>query len=54
MQRLGMDYVAFRAASDNWLQIVRSRGPEAVTAVYQSVLAGGAPPREGQIVSMHP
>jgi len=52
MSQLGADYVRFRADSDNWLQVVRSAGPEAVERVYQSVLAGAAQPCEGQIVSL--
>ncbi len=52
MAQLGTDYVEFRRDSDRWLQIERHVGPAAVEAAYQSVLAGGAEPSSGQIVSM--
>jgi hypothetical protein len=52
MMQLGTDYVGFRADSDQWLEVVRSSGPEDVESVYQSVLAGASDPRSGQIVSM--
>jgi len=53
MARLGEDYVAFRSDSDRWLEIVRSRGPEAVESTYQAVLTGGVPPQVGHVVSLH-
>tara|TARA_R110002049_G_scaffold56036_1_gene154849 strand:- start:2171 stop:3271 length:1101 start_codon:yes stop_codon:yes gene_type:complete len=54
MLNMGTDYVAFRAASDNWLTVTHSRGVEAVEATYQAVLAGRADAKSGQIVSMWP
>lgn len=54
MARLGEDYVAFRSDSDRWLEIVHSRGPQHAERTYQAVLAGGAPPQNGHIVSLWP
>lgn len=52
LMQLGRAYYGFRLFSDGWLQIDRGYGPEAVDAVYQSVLAGSADPARGQVVSM--
>jgi hypothetical protein len=52
MLRLGTAYVGFRQFCDGWLRIERSSGVEAVTAVYQQVLAGKADPSIGQIISL--
>ena len=52
MMRLGAAYVAFRQFCDKWLQVEDSFGVEAVTAVYQRVLAGKADPATGQIISL--
>ena len=54
MMNMGAEYVAFRAASDNWLTLERGFGIEAVEQTYQAVLAGKADARSGQIVSMWP
>ncbi len=55
MMQLGRSYYGFRLFSDSWLGVDRSFGPDAVAAVYQSVLSGGADPARGQVVSMwHP
>lgn len=54
MLSMGADYVAFRLDADRWLKIERSYGAEDVARVYKSVLAGGAAPDTGQIVSMWP
>ena len=51
MQQLGMSFVRFREFSDNWLQVKRGHGVDRVSETYQSVLAGSANPREGQILS---
>jgi len=52
MQALGMSFLRFREFSDGWLQVNRGYGAEAVSTTYQSVLAGGASPQQGQILSM--
>ena len=52
MMRLGGAYVGFRKFCDNWLEVERSCGPEAVARVYQAVLAGKTAPASGQIISM--
>ena len=52
MMRLGGAYVGFRKFCDNWLEVERSCGPEAVARVYQAVLAGKTDPASGQIISM--
>ncbi len=52
IMNLGSAFVAFRQFCDGWLTVVRGQGPQAVSRSYQSVLAGGANPAEGQIVSM--
>ena len=52
MAQLGQAYMQFRKDSDNWLSIERHYGSDALEHVYQSVLAGSADPRRGQVVSM--
>src|SRR6056297_1025427 len=54
MARLGNDYVQFRSASDRWLDVQRSYGPEAAKEVYRAVLAGESEPSSGQIISLWP
>ena len=48
----GAAYVDFRRDADNWLEIVYSRGADAVEKTYQAVLAGDAAPSTGQVVSL--
>lgn len=54
MMKMGAEYVEFRIASDKWLTLDHSYGMEAVEQAYQSVLAGKADAKSGQIVSMWP
>ncbi len=51
-QRMGASFVAFRKFCDNWLQVERHYGAEAVQAAYQAVLAGRQPPQNGCIISL--
>lgn len=53
MTKLGVAFVAFRAASTQWLELEFSAGPAAVDATYQAVLAGKVSPSKGLVVSMH-
>jgi NADPH:quinone reductase-like Zn-dependent oxidoreductase len=50
--RLAGAWTKFSAASDAWLRVVRSSGRDAVSRVYQDVLAGRTHPAEGQILSL--
>ena len=52
MMQLGGAYFGFRQFCDGWLRVERSYGPEAVSTVYQAVLAGTTDPASGQIISM--
>ena len=52
MMLLGGAYVGFRQYCDSWLQVQRTYGADAVTDVYQAVLAGKTDPASGQIISM--
>ncbi|MEM9257359.1 MAG: DUF2855 family protein [Pseudomonadota bacterium] len=54
MQSLGVDYVGFREASDQWLNIQRSYGPDATQSAYRAVLAGSVSPDAGQMISLWP
>jgi hypothetical protein len=45
-------FSGFREFCDRWMTVERSYGANAVTATYQSVLAGKVDPASGQIVSM--
>ncbi len=54
MMNMGASYVAFRRFCDDWLEIERSCGPEAVARTYAAVLAGKTNPATGQIISMWP
>jgi hypothetical protein len=51
-RRLAAAWTKFVDASDAWLRVVRSHGPEAVERVYRELLAGRADPAEGQILSL--
>ena len=51
-ESLGGAYVGFRQYCDSWLQLQRTYGADAVTDVYQAVLAGKTDPASGQIISM--
>jgi NADPH:quinone reductase-like Zn-dependent oxidoreductase len=50
--RIGDSWRAFRDASDAWLKVVRESGSEALERVYQQLLAGGASPNEGHVLSL--
>ncbi len=52
MQSMGIAYVGFRNFSDDWLRIERNYGADAVTRIYQTVLAGRSDPASGQIMSI--
>ena len=52
MMRLGTAFAEFRNFADGWLRVERSFGPDAVTSIYQVVLAGKTDPASGQIISM--
>ena len=51
-QRIGESWTDFRAASDSWLKVVRSRGTDGLERVYQDLLAGRASPNEGHVLSL--
>jgi NADPH:quinone reductase-like Zn-dependent oxidoreductase len=51
-QRMAAAWTKFCDASDSWLHVVRSRGPEALERVYQDTLAGRTHPADGHIVSL--
>jgi hypothetical protein len=51
-ERVAASWETFRASTDPWLEVVRSRGPEAVERVYREVLAGRAAPQQGQVLSL--
>ena len=51
-ERVAASWETFRASTDPWLEVVRSRGPEAVERVYREVLAGRAVPQQGQVLSL--
>ncbi len=51
-ERLVGAWAKFCDASDAWLHVVRSSGPEAIERVYQDVLAGRTHPADGQILSL--
>lgn len=46
------DYAQFRQFCDSWLTINRSYGEQAVTDIYQQVLAGNVEANLGQVVSL--
>ena len=50
--RVSAAWAGALAWSDTWLQVERSRGPEAVEETYQAVLAGKPSPSTGQVLSM--
>lgn len=56
-QRLAAAWLAFMqpvtAAQPPWLRVVHGHGPDAVTAVYRSLLDGHADPREGHVLALH-
>ena len=54
MTRMGVAYAGFRRFADSWLRIECSRGPEAATDTYRSVVAGRTDPASGQIISLWP
>ena len=54
MTRMGSAYLGFRDFCDDWLQVRRHFGADAVTSIYQAVLAGGTDPASGQIISLWP
>ena len=50
--RLGTSWLAFRDASNRWLQVQRSYGPKALERIYAETLAGSASPQAGNVVSV--
>lgn len=46
------DYVDFRTASDDWMKIMYSKGPDEIVDTYKAVLAGSSSPDTGQIISI--
>ncbi len=53
-QRLGEGLKSFLAGSEDWLEVVRSHGREAVERVYREVLEGRARPDQGHVLSLWP
>ncbi len=51
-ERVATAWETFRASTDAWLEVVRSRGPAEVERVYREVLAGGAAPQQGHVLSL--
>jgi len=51
-ERLGASLVDFLASTQEWLQIERSYGPEAVERVYHATLEGVTSPTRGNIISL--
>jgi NADPH:quinone reductase-like Zn-dependent oxidoreductase len=51
-ERLGGSWQRFRDASEKWLRVVRSCGPEQVEVIYREVLEGRAEPSQGHVLSM--
>ena len=51
-RRVAEAWTRFCDASDAWLHVVRGRGREALSRVYQDVLAGRAHPADGHILSL--
>ncbi|MEE8166005.1 MAG: DUF2855 family protein [Myxococcota bacterium] len=51
-ERLGAAWRRFAAFSDEWMEIKRHSGPDALERVYLDVLTGRLDPKEGHIVSL--
>jgi len=51
-QRIGTSWSEFREGSESWLKVVRGLGAAALEDVYQRMLAGGAAPSEGHVLSL--
>jgi hypothetical protein len=51
-QRIAGAWTRFCDASDAWLHVVRSSGPDALLRVYQDTLAGRTDPADGHVVSL--
>jgi hypothetical protein len=51
-KRLGSAWADFRKASEGWLKVVHSYGPEGVRSAYERVLRGEARPHEGHVLSL--
>ena len=52
MARMGTQWARFVAFTDDWLQIVRVDGPDAIAAAYDDVLNGRRSPADGLICSL--
>ena len=52
MMRIGEAWFPFVITTEQWLQVARHTGQEAVGATYARVLAGKCAPEEGQILSI--
>lgn len=51
-ERLGRSWDEFSAFSDDWLAVIRHRGPQALERIYLDLLGGHIDPAEGHIVSL--
>jgi hypothetical protein len=52
-KRLAQAWTEFLVPVAKWLRTTTSRGPAAVTATYQSLLANRARPDEGHVLSLN-
>lgn len=50
-ERFGAAWQAFAPRAEEWVDVVRHSGPEALRDVWLDVLAGRTPPREGHVVT---
>ncbi len=53
-KRFAPAFADFAATLDRWLNVVESRGPEAVQRVYRDTLRGRIPPDQGHMLSLAP
>jgi hypothetical protein len=51
-ERLGNAWKNFAAFSDQWMNVKRHRGPEALERVYLDVLNGHIDPSDGHVISL--
>ena len=51
-ERLGSAWTNFAAFSDQWMNVKRHRGPEALERVYLDVLNGHIDPSDGHVISL--
>jgi hypothetical protein len=50
--RVGAAFTVFREFCDNWLEVERAYGADAITDCFQQTLAGKMKPNQGCILSM--